>query len=194
MLEKMVVDHGSPTLARLKLGSLFMAAVNEDFERELAEVNAILKPKGVALTVLCWREGRALLYLYRQDELAHELEDVDVQAFLNHFGYVGTDVQDALGRLQLRLESSQTFPHEIGVFLGYPLTDVIGFIRNGGQNCLCCGCWKVYSNECDALRAFARFRKCKEVYGRLFASGCPLSRLTVCARTAASAQYSTMSF
>ena len=75
-------------------------------------------------------------------------------------------------------------PHEIGVFLGYPLEDVLGFIENGGRNCLSCGCWKVYSNECAALEAFARFEKCKAVYQRLFASGCPLTRLTVAAKTA----------
>ena len=62
--------------------------------------------------------------------------------------------------------------------------DVKGFIENGGRNCLSCGCWKVYSNECAALQAFARFEKCKAVYQRLFASGCPLSKLTVAGRTA----------
>ena len=35
-----------------------------------------------------------------------------------------------------------------------------------------------------AARTFARFRKCKEVYARLFQSGCPLARLTVAARPA----------
>ena len=36
----------------------------------------------------------------------------------------------------------------------------------------------------SAARTFARFRKCKEVYARLFQSGCPLARLTVAARPA----------
>ena len=70
------------------------------------------------------------------------------------------------------------------MFLGYPLPDVIAYIRNGGRNCLCCGCWKVYSDEHGARRTFARFRKCREVYARLFAQGCPLSRLTVRTRAA----------
>ena len=64
------------------------------------------------------------------------------------------------------------------------LEDVKGFIENGGRNCLSCGCWKVYSNECEALKAFERYEKCKAVYQRLFASGCPLTRLTVAARPA----------
>ena len=84
----------------------------------------------------------------------------------------------------IRLNDIDAFPHEIGVFLGYPLEDVLGFIENGGRNCLYCGCWKVYANECAALEAFVRSEKCKSVYQRLFASGCPLSKLTVAARPA----------
>ena len=74
--------------------------------------------------------------------------------------------------------------HEIGVFLGYPLTDIRGFICNEGRNCLCCGCWKVYSEPERAMKLFARYRKCTEAYARLFAAGFPLSRLTVQAHPA----------
>ena len=38
------------------------------------------------------------------------------------------------------------FPHEIGVFLGYPLDDVKGFIKNEGKKYLMIGYWKVYSD------------------------------------------------
>lgn len=183
MLERAVIAHGSPTLARLKLGSLFSVSCQEiGFESELERLNALFEPKGLVLTVLREREGRALMYLYRTSELAGALKCPLVQAFLRECGYDSFDMEDVLQCLRARLELSEEFPHEIGVFLGYPLSDVIGFIRNDGQNCICCGCWKVYSNECEALRAFARFRKCKEVYGRLFASGCPLSQLTVRSR------------
>ena len=70
------------------------------------------------------------------------------------------------------------------MFLGYPLKDVLGFIHHGGRDCLLCGDWKVYADADSAARTFARFRKCKEVYARLFQSGCPLARLTVAARPA----------
>ena len=48
------------------------------------------------------------------------------------------------------LSGSCAFPHEIGLFLGYPFEDVMGFIENKGENYLCSGCWKVYSCEQDA--------------------------------------------
>lgn len=92
-----------------------------------------------------------------------------------------TAVQGALRRLQERLAVQDDFPHEIGVFLGYPVEDVVGFIENAGQNCKCCGCWKVYCDECTAMRTFAKFRKCRDVYKRLWQEGRSILQLTVAA-------------
>ena len=184
MLDRMIIDHASPTLARLKMGNLFNHTMGEDFPIEFAELCRQLQDKGVTMTCLQISKGKALIYVYRADELEKVLRDESVQQLLANCGYSCFNVTGALDMLRMRLHSNDAFPHEIGVFLGYPLEDVLGFIENGGRNCLSCGCWKVYSNECAALQAFRRYKKCKSVYQRLFASGCPLSRLTVAARPA----------
>ena len=184
MLERAIIDHASPTLARLKLGNLFNYPVREGFDAEFADLQAMLAGKGVELSVLRKTPEKALVYVYRADELATALRKDGVRRLLQSCGYARFDVDGALAMLKSRLNDADAFPHEIGVFLGYPLEDVLGFIENGGRNCLACGCWKVYANECEALAAFKRYEKCKSVYQRLFASGCPLSRLTVAARPA----------
>lgn len=184
MLDRAIIDHASPTLARLKLGNLFNHTMGQDFPVEFAALRKQLMDKGVTMTILKVSGGKALIYLYRAEELERTLADEGVRQLLETCGYSHFDVGGALKTLRARLHDLDSFPHEIGVFLGYPLEDVVGFIENGGRNCLSCGCWKVYSNECAALAAFARFEKCKTVYQRLFASGCPLTRLTVAARTA----------
>lgn len=102
-----------------------------------------------------------------------------VARFLQSYGYSRTDAKTALNILKSRLAESPDFPHEIGIFLGYPLGDVIGFIRNAGQNCKCVGCWKVYCNECEAIKIFARYKKCKDVYMRLWKQGRSVLQLTV---------------
>lgn len=71
------------------------------------------------------------------------------------------------------------FPHEIGFFLGYPYEDVIGFIKNRGQNYLEVGPWKVYANQNQARRTFARYRRCARIYARAYRSGQSLRRLAV---------------
>ena len=186
MLEHALVAHGAPTLARMKVGNLFNLACEsgECLQAEMDKLAPLLREKGVELTVLRQKDGRYLMYLYRVQELANALRQPEIRAFMRAYGYGESTVEAALDRLRDRLNASEDFPHEIGVFLGYPLCDIQGFICNEGRNCLCCGCWKVYANPESALRLFARYRKCTEAYIRLFAQGFPLSRLTVRARTA----------
>jgi hypothetical protein len=63
------------------------------------------------------------------------------------------------------------FPHEIGVFLGYPLQDVKGFIENNGRNSKYTGLWKVYGDKAASIRMFEKYRKCFSVYSDLWRSG-----------------------
>lgn len=180
MLENALIVYGSPTLARLKAGSLFaVPCACAALAGEIRRLNAILVPRGVRLTAVRCEKERTLMYLYREQALCETLRCPDVQALLADYGYCDFTVQAALRTLRVRLDTAKEFPHEIGVFLGYPLADVKGFICNGGRNCLCSGCWKAYVNECEARRTFARLDKCRAVYGRMFAEGYPLSRLTV---------------
>ena len=122
---------------------------------------------------------RALVYVYRQEALAALLARADVQAFLRAMGYGDTSPDGALAFLRQRLAESPCFPHEIGVFLGYPLSDVVAFMRDGGRGCRCSGCWKAYTNECEAMRVFQRYKACRAAYQTLFRAGWPLERLTV---------------
>ena len=54
-----------------------------------------------------------------------------------------------------------------------------GFMEQKGQNCKCSGYWKVYGDEQEAKRQFARFEKCTHVYLRLFDAGFTMEKLTV---------------
>ncbi len=127
------------------------------------------------------RNNKALIYVYRKSHLEADLNRPGVRRFLTKYGYEHMDVEYALGLLKERLKESGSFPHEIGLFLGYPLGDVIGFINNAGKNCKCMGCWKVYCNECEAVKKFAKYRKCRAVYSRLWKNGRTVWQLTVAA-------------
>ena len=66
-----------------------------------------------------------------------------------------------LNRLSKRIAEESEFPHEIGIFLGYPTEDVEGFIANKGDNFKLCGCWKVYGDEEKAKRLFINYDRCR---------------------------------
>ena len=59
---------------------------------------------------------------------------------LEPLGYDCSDLGSCLLKLRERSRSAG-FPHEIGIFLGYPAHDVRGFIENGGKNCRFIWCW-----------------------------------------------------
>lgn len=183
MLAHELVAHGAPTLARLKVGSLLNISIQDaqSLHREVEALNHMLRPKGVELTILRQCCAKALLYLYRPSQLQRQLQQREIQQFLQSFGYDDFTLSSVLEKLCGHLASRRDFPHEIGVFLGYPLDDVQAFIANKGRNCLCSGCWKVYHNEPEARRQFAQFRKCRQVYLDCFHQGFPLSKLTVAA-------------
>ena len=182
-MEEYLIEHCSPTLASLKTSNLFRYAYGtpEELELRIRELNSILQPKGVRVIILHQCRRSALIYVFRPQRLQADLQKEGVREFLAAQGYESVSAADALERLRSRMVCGGQFPHEIGIFLGYPLHDVEGFIANAGKNCECCGCWKVYGNACEAVRLFARFEKCKKVYKRLFEQGKTLLQLTVAA-------------
>ena len=101
MLERALIDHGSPTLANMKVGSLFTSSCADatGFRAEFQRVQVALESRGVSLTILRVQQERALVYVYRQEALAARLAQADVQAFLRAMGYGDTSPDRRLPRL-----------------------------------------------------------------------------------------------
>lgn len=181
MLERSVIEHASPTLARLKTGSLFNIYHDGEAElkKEIYRMNRQFASRGLVLVILRMDSRRALLYLFRCAHLCRQLDRPEIQKFLSGYGYRRFTVAGALKTLRARIADMESFPHEIGIFLDYPLSDVMDFIRHRGKNSRLTGVWKVYSNEADARRTFARYNKCRDIYMRQYQSGQPFYRLAV---------------
>ena len=187
--ETVMIEQCAPVLAGLKPAGLFRYETRDcaDLARRVRSWNEQLNSKGLRVRVMkgCARTHRFLVYVYREAQLSAVLADKAVQEFLRQEGYQLPAEQEQTGallnQLSRRLCCQAEFPHEIGVFLGYPLTDVVGFIENRGRNFTCCGCWKAYGEPAAARRRFDQLSKCTAVYLRLFHSGTPIARLTVAA-------------
>lgn len=181
MSEEMIVHNCSPTLAGLKTANLFNCSF--DSEREmtasLRRWNEALAGKGICMIPLRKTAKRVLVYVYRPSKLAKDLLDPRSQEILQLCGYSVRNVNCNLKELMNRLKTQENFPHEIGLFLGYPPEDVRLFIENDGKNYKFIGCWKVYSDEVEARKTFAKFKKCTDIYSRLQAKGTSVVRLTV---------------
>lgn len=185
-LESTTIEHCAPTLAGLKPASLYRYCPEEPevFAQQFRAQREALRRRGLELLILkgCRRSGGYLLYLYRPDALECLLAGDALREFLRGEGYdAAGSVRALLRQLARRLCLQQEFPHEIGVFLGYPLEDVTGFIRNRGQGYTFCGEWKSYGDPDQARQYFAACRDCTAAYKRQYAEGTPLSALIVAA-------------
>lgn len=181
MSEEMIVKHCSPTLAGMKTGNMFVCrydSIDEmrDFVRHW---NRVLSGKGLRVLPLRYKENSALIYIYRPAKLRKDLADERACRILHDRGYAMETPERCIARLVKRLSDCEEFPHEIGLFLGYPPEDVGGFIENKACNCKCCGCWKVYGDVQTAQKTFAKYKKCTEAYCTQYANGKSIERLAV---------------
>lgn len=103
-----------------------------------------------------------LVLLYNEKLLKKSLCDANRRNILMSYGYEREfSLEKDLNRLSKRIAEESEFPHEIGIFLGYPTEDVEGFIANKGDNFKLCGCWKVYGDEEKAKRLFINYDRCR---------------------------------
>lgn len=181
MSETLIVQHCSPTLAGIKTGSLFSCSYEskEKLREEIRYLNRVLTPRGVRMLPVKLSGKRVLIYLYRPIKLSQDLSNSEAAILLETFGYQSADAGQCVAYLVKRLKESAEFPHEIGLFLGYPPEDVKGFIENRGRHYRYTGYWKVYSDESAARRLFEKYRKCTTIYRRKCAQGTSIKRLTV---------------
>ncbi len=171
--DEVLAFHCSPALAGIKSANLITIGRRdcEDVRRYLDLYRRSFKQMGISFEVLYECESYMLVLLYRSSMLWKELSASAIQRFLAEYGY---HVWDSLEEVLLHLKErccQNGFPHEIGLFLGFPLEDVIGFIRNKGQKYKLCGYWKVYSDETAALRKFETFNLCRNDFCRRVKKG-----------------------
>ena len=169
-MENVIGYHCAPALAGIKPSNIVSCHKNQGYEvdEEIKRLNNQLNCKGIYFEPLCRCDKRVLLMVYRKKVLQKILEDAEVKQFLRSFGYPeAVDADTYIDFLKKRF-SGMEFPHEIGVFLGYPMHDVYGFMFHKDEGCLLCGEWKVYKNPEEAQKLFDRFTACrKAVSGRL---------------------------
>lgn len=162
-VETMLAFHGAPTLEGIKPGSLisFNKQRIKNCQTILKRYKTCLACKGIYFFVLSETENWLLLFIYRQTVLNQVIKDRYIQEFLNDYGYVNfNNLKQCLCYLKTRMTLQKGFPHEIGIFLGYPLEDVKGFIKNNGRHFKLCGQWKVYSDTKRAEALFAQYAEC----------------------------------
>lgn len=185
MIRKALIEHCAPTLAGIKTGNIFsVKSSHYDINEEIRRLNGILVNKGLRLVPIRRKGDSIMIYLYRPECLQEDLENPAAEEILKEKGYPCGNCDSCLVELVRHLKTDSDFPHEIGLFLGYPPSDVKKFMESPCEGVKCVGCWKAYSNECEAKKTFERYKKCTELYSKESESGRPLEALIVDMRSA----------
>ncbi len=150
---------GAPTIKGLKAATLINLQRGGEDVRSLWNARAPewLAPLGMEW-ILLNRDipsQNALVMLYRRDILERALKDEAAVSILTPLGYPLPDLDRCLEHLRSRYHPD--FPHEIGLFLGYPPEDVRGFMEHREAKRHITGYWKVYGNVRKARRAFRSY-------------------------------------
>ena len=180
--EQYLIDLCAPTLAGIKVGSLFLyiTEAKENVHTLVDYWNQKLSDKGVRICIVNEREDGGLVYVFRPEMLKCLLRCQDITCFLDSRGFAACgNSEKCIEHLRTLFGNGQSFPHEIGVFLGYPLEDVKGFIEHKGRNSNLCGLWKVYGEAQRANEMFEKYKKCCSIYSQRFAKGFNILDLTV---------------
>ncbi|ROR28249.1 uncharacterized protein DUF3793 [Mobilisporobacter senegalensis] len=159
--EKLLAYYCAPSIMGLKPANLLSCQIEiKMLKKWIHEFHESLSTCPVRIKILYQLRAGNILLIYDASLLEQQLSKPEIKAFLKNYDYpLNHSLDEMIDFLALRIKKSKEYPHEIGVFLGYPLDDIIGFIMNQGKNYKLCGYWKVYSNEKDTIHIFDSYTK-----------------------------------
>lgn len=132
--------------------------------------SAVLQNTTLRFKVLRRASSVETVLFYRIDLLEQCLADEHHRWFLAGQGYpVNEGVEPCLAVLQERFRDC--CPHEIGLLLGIPLKDVLGFMAMTNLPLTCRGEWCVYGDPEASLSAMRRFEDDRSSIACLLSSG-----------------------
>ncbi|WP_022748544.1 DUF3793 family protein [Lachnobacterium bovis] len=169
-LELQIIVQCTPVLIRCKTSN--MLSVDEKYEYSVKRICKKMFLKTVELVRL---NGKIIFFVYDAEKLESYVSKKECRFVLHKLGYKIEDLESDLlefrNRYNLYLNSRKSFPHEMGIFLGYPIEDVVGFIKNDGRNSLITGYWKVYKDADSKKRLFELFDNVQLKILKRFAKG-----------------------
>lgn len=169
-LEVQLALQCAPVIFGLKYSNLLIVDCGSG-----KSVRRYFEHSGISQFLILETAQKSTYLLYRPEELSNYLFTAQIKTLLIQFGCYDTNLSDLLTTLKMRYKAytkgSQPFPHEIGLVLGYPPEDVIGFIENKGNNYLHAGYWKVYENLAEKQKLFRSYEQARESIIHLLSQG-----------------------
>ena len=160
--DETVVRLSAPALCGIKPACLFSlkGQASPAQVRKVQLWNRALQATGRRIVIIRRLEALVLFFVYDDAALRALVLNSGSSDYLCGKGYpTHKGFCAVLAELFGRLAHSGLFPHEVGLFLGYPLADVIGF-ETRHTPCQYTGSWMVYRNVAAACQKMRMYREC----------------------------------
>ena len=102
-------------------------------------------------------DGGVRIVFINKDSLSKVLNNKKCLNFLKFVGYPSNYDLDKYINVLIDKLNTKDFPHEIGIFLGYPLKDVVGFMGYGKYKFCKTRYWRVYGDESISDNVYNQF-------------------------------------
>ncbi len=176
-LKRQFLLAAAPVLAGVKPSSLMSFPICcrdvwETYKKHIHNTTGLLAEE------LYRKKEKVFLLIYNETLMNEHLKSSAARELLCRYNYPS---DGSLDRLLSHLKGrfcDDEFPHEIGIFFGYPTKDVKAFIEKGGRDYLCCRYWKVYHDEQGAKKTFSFIDKAKAHATSLIAQQTPVFEAT----------------
>ena len=136
----------------------------EDKKIKLSQIEAFFSNcSRITYRVITTHDGGKRVLFINEKSMEKVLVNKRCINFLKFVGYSSDyELNDYMDELVFRLQSEE-FPHEIGVFLGYPLKDVLGFMGYGKNELVEVKNWRIYGDKEISYEVYNNFMRDKAI-------------------------------
>ena len=172
--EKWLFLHLASVLLADKAGELLTLSSKEfglSMDWRIERLKALAETWACRARVLHETERTTKVIIYQPDLVEQALAELEPELLCGQLGYP-TSLTAALFVTELaqRWQNTQCIPHEVGLALGYPVKDVLGFMGLCRLECTgMCG-WRIYGDPKQSHRLSQQFFQAKQKAAVLMAT------------------------
>ena len=143
----------------------------EDKKIKLSKIEAFFSNcSRITYRIITTHDGGKRVLFINEKSMEKVLVNKRCINFLKFVGYPADyQLNDYMDELVFRLQSEE-FPHEIGVFLGYPLKDVLGFMGYGKNELVEVKNWRIYGDKEISYEVYNNFMRDKAIMKEMIES------------------------
>lgn len=166
-LEYRFIYQCAPVLAGLKISNLLI--VNR---KQSEKALGMVKDFNLSAYLLYATAERVVFLVFNREKTVKYMLESENVIFFKNLGYEEISLERVLSEISLKyagyMEEASDFPDELGIVLGYPTEDVLGYVENKGKDFLINGYWKVYGKADEKMDIFRSFDEITEEMIRTF--------------------------